>query len=167
VQLAFSGGLAGNVTKAINVLPIKTGAHYDYNQPPWATQCLFPADDDAWSADVSFQLNGITWQISIGQPGFGLAKPGSHPALPENLTGGSADDPNAVSISVTSNQSPDGNSSADANEYTYYTPPDHNNGAGTVTIEQGLTSGTVDIWLTPSQPDALMFHITGRWSCRP
>ena len=50
-------------------------------------------------------------------------------------------------------------------ETGYYTPQDHNDGAGTVVINPGLTSGTLDVWLTPSYPDPLLFHITGRWSC--
>lgn len=165
MQLVFSGGVSGQVTSASNVLPKKTDAHYNYNQPEWATQCVFPAGDGAWSAEIRFTLNSITWQISIGQPGFGLPQAGSHPALPENVTGSNMSDPNDVSIAVVSNRSPDGFGATAAGKYTYYTPPDHNNGAGTVAIDSGLTSGTVDVWRTPWAPDALQFHITGRWSC--
>lgn len=121
----------------------------------------------AWSANTSFQLNGGNWEISIEQPGFGVPKAGSHPALEQRLTGGAHNDPNAVSIAVTSQQSPDSASFSNGSElYSYYTPLDHNNGAGVVTIDPGLTSGTVDIWLTPFHPDPLQFRITGRWSCK-
>jgi hypothetical protein len=167
MQLVFSGGLNGQVTKAVNVLPVKKGANYDYHVPSWSTQCVFPADMGAWRAITSFQLNGGNWEISIGQPGFGVPKPGSHPALQETLTGGSSNDPNAVSIMVSSQQPPnEGGYSKGADSYAYYTPQDHNNGAGIVTIDPGLASGTVDIWLTPTWPQNLQFHVTGRWSCR-
>ncbi|MGW3447313.1 hypothetical protein [Streptomyces sp. NPDC001076] len=118
-----------------------------------------PADDGAWSANISFRLDGLIWEVTIGQPGFGRPKTGSHPALQETVTGGSDDDPNDVSIAVQSAKSPGADSD------TYYPPMDHNNGAGTVTINPGVTSGTLDIWNTPSYPDPLEFHITGRWSC--
>ena len=166
MQLAFTGGVTGQVTQAINVLPVKTGADSNYAQPAWSTQCLYPSGEGAWSATTTFRLNSVVWQVSIGEPGFGLPKAGSHTALPENMTGGGSDDPNAVSINVSSNQSPDGNSSFGADQYEYYTPQDHNHGAGEITIDPGFTSGTVDIWLTPTAPDALEFRIVGRWSCR-
>jgi hypothetical protein len=147
------------------VLPEATGAHYDYNQARWSTQCVFPADDGAWDATTSFVVKGITWQIEIGAPDFGVPTVGRHPALPPNLTGGTSDDQNAVSISVTSKQSPDGITYAYTDSYGYYTPQDHNNGAGEVTINRGLMSGTVDIWLTPSEPEGLVFRISGQWAC--
>ncbi|WP_369186540.1 hypothetical protein [Streptomyces sp. R08] len=159
VQLVFSGGLAGQVSQAVNVRPVKTGASYDYTPPDWATQCVMPAKDGAWSADISFRFHGLIWEITIGQPGFGRPKPGSHPALQETVTGGSGDDPKAVSIAVQSAKSPGGDFD------TYYPPMDHNNGTGTVTINSGLTSGTLDVWNTPSYPDPLEFRIKGRWSC--
>ncbi|MEV6504267.1 hypothetical protein [Streptomyces prunicolor] len=159
VQLVFSGGLAGHVSQAVNVRPLKTKASYDYTPPDWATQCVMPAKDGAWSADISFRFRGLIWEVTIGQPGFGRPKPGSHPAMQETVTGGSGDDPKAVSIAVQSVKSPGGDFD------TYYPPMDHNNGTGTVTINSGLTSGTLDVWNTPSYPDPLEFRIKGRWSC--
>jgi hypothetical protein len=166
IDLVFAGGVTGHATHALGVEPTAQGVHYDYAPPSWGTRCAMPAGDGAWSADVTVGVNGIRWQIEIGESGFGLPKPGSHPALPQTLTGGNADDPNAVSIAVTSDKSPDGQTNAGVgDQFTYYPPQDHNSGAGTVTINLGLTSGTVDIWLTPSEPDSLEFHISGSWSC--
>lgn len=159
VQLAISGGLTGHVSQAVNVRPLKTGAGYDYTPPDWTTQCVMPAEDGAWSANISFRFHGLIWEVTIGQPGFGRPKTGSHPALQETVTGGSGDDPKAVSIAVQSAKSAGGDID------TYYPPMDHNNGAGVVTINPGLTSGTLDVWNTPSYPDPLEFRIKGRWSC--
>lgn len=165
LDLVFSSGLTGSALQPVGVLPVATGVHSDYNPPAWGTQCAMPASDGAWSAAVGFQIKGITWEVNIGASGFGTPKAGSHPALPQTLTGGSNDDPNAVSISVISNKSPDGQDSAGATQYAWYTPQDHNNGAGTVVVNPDLTSGTLDIWLTDGEPDFLVFHLTGRWSC--
>ncbi len=54
---------------------------------------------------------------------------------------------------MVSDESPDGQDSAGATQYAWYTPQDQNNGAGTVVINPDLTSGTLDIWLTDGEPD--------------
>lgn len=169
VDLIFSGGITGRATQAINTRPVKTGAQYDYHSPDWATQCVMPAgdgawDDGAWSANITFRLNAVTWQVSISEPGSGLPSAGSHPAVQETVTN---DVGGSVSIAVTSNKSADGQSSLGATQYSYYTPMNHNSGTAKVTINPGLTSGTLDIWLTPDVPNPLVFHITGHWSCTP
>ena len=167
-DLVFSGGLSGSTKKAVDILPTKTGADYSYIAPEGSTQCVMPADNGSWAAQVTFQVNGIGWEVQIGASGFGVPNPGSHPALPQELTGGSGDDPNAVSIWVGSDKSPDNvvnGSGIGRFDVSYYVPQDHNNGAGTVTVNPGLTSGKLDLWLTPAQPDNLEFHLTGSWSC--
>ncbi|MCC3775809.1 hypothetical protein [Streptomyces sp. UNOB3_S3] len=162
LDLVFSGGLEGHITRTYRRLPRKTGAHYDYVPPAWSTQCVMPTQDGAWHANVSFQLDGTTWTVDIGQPGFGYPKPGSHPGVDETST--SFVD-GSVSLMVSSDKSPGAPASAGASEYTYYTPMNHNDGKGTVKINRGLTSGSIDVWLTPSAPDPLNFRLKGRWAC--
>lgn len=165
IDLTFSGDIKGHVSKASDVLPFKTGAHYDYASPDYSTQCVFPTDDGAWTANIGFRLNKVAWEIAIAAPDFGLPKAGRHPAVWETDAGGSNDVPHAVSIDIGSSKGPNGESPADGDEFTYYTPQEHDGGDGTVTINPSLTSGTVDIWLTPAEPENVEFHITGRWSC--
>lgn len=168
LDFTLSGGLSGSTAQAIDVLPIKTDADFDYNPPDGSTQCVMPDSQRSWEANMTFRVNGITWQVSIGGSDFNLPRIGAHPALPDTLTGGNSDDPNAVSIDVASDKSPDGVASGSGIgrfDVTYYAPPDHNNGAGAVVINNGATSGTLDIWLTPSEPDSLEFHLAGSWSC--
>lgn len=159
-DLTFSGAVFGNATQAVAPLPVKSGAHYDYNTPSWSTQCIMPADDGAWSATTTVRINGTRWELSIGNPGFGLPVAGSHTAVAQTST---RNHPGSVWIALRSDRLPDGTSNGDILGYAYGIPAEH--GDATVVIDPGLTSGTVDAWFTSLGLTTQDFHIGGKWSC--
>lgn len=169
-NLRFGGDIMGTARGALEVLHGKNGAHYDYTVPDGATQCVMPADDGSWEAQFTVRMNGINWEISIGNgASFGLPKPGKHYAVYDADTNGAS---NMLTLDIASDKAP---SSAVLGggpgkfQYVYYLPDDHNKGKALVTIDHGLTSGTLDAWLAPWQQEndqeKPLFHITGRWAC--
>ncbi|MGW2748080.1 hypothetical protein [Streptomyces sp. NPDC001450] len=169
-DLRFSGDIKGTARGALKVLHGKSGAHYDYTVPDGATQCVMPAGDGAWEAQFTVRMNGIDWEISIGNgASFGSPKPGKHIAVYDADTNGES---NVLTFDVASDKAPSsvvlGNGLGKF-QYVYYLPDDHNKGKALVTVDHGLTSGTLDAWLAPWQQEndqeKPLFHITGRWAC--
>ena len=163
-HLVLSGGLAGTVSQAVHVQPVKTGAHYDYNVGDGITQCVMPANDGAWSANIAFKLKGINWQLTLDNGNsFGSPKSGKHVLIEAGNDNGT--DPNDVGVYLASDQSPDGlgGGSGVGYGFNYYPPIDH--GDGTITISSAGTAGTINAWFTPSEADSLEFHIVGKWAC--
>ncbi|MGW2964933.1 hypothetical protein ACWDGI_41710 [Streptomyces sp. NPDC001220] len=169
-DLRFSGDIKGTVRGALKIQSVKTGAHYDYNTDDGVTQCVMPADDGAWSAQIIVRLKGIDWQITVSNgDSFGAPKPGKYPAVHETDVGFVK---NSLSFEVSSDKAPDstviGNGAGDF-QYAFYLPDDRNKGQAEVTIDSGLTSGTLDAWLAPfeqeNDQEKPLFHVTGRWSC--
>jgi hypothetical protein len=170
-NLRFSGDIKGTVRGALKVHATKTGAHYDYTGDDGVTQCVLPAKDGSWGAQIIVRLRGIDWQISMGNgDSFGAPKPGKYTAVYDNQVG---DVKNSLGIDVASDKAPDdtviGSGVGDF-QYIYYLPDDRNNGKAEVTIDPGLTSGTLDAWLAPFEQENYqerpLFHVTGRWSCK-
>ncbi|MFJ9628886.1 hypothetical protein ACIRU8_14415 [Streptomyces sp. NPDC101175] len=169
-SLRFSGDIDGTATGALRALRDKTGATYDYTVPDGATQCVMPGDLGSWEAQFTVRVSGIDWEISIANgASFGLPKPGEHSAVYDADTGGQA---NVLTFDIASDKAP--SSTVIGNgfgkfQYVYYVPDDHNKGKALVTIDRGLTSGTLDAWLAPWEQqydqEKPLFHITGRWSC--
>lgn len=169
-NLRFSGDIKGTAHGALKVLHSKTGADYDYTVPDGATQCVMPADDGAWEAQFTVRVDGIDWEISIGNgASFGSPKPGRHVAVYDADTGGEAD---ALTFDIASDKAPSGTvvgNGLGKFQYVYYLPDDHNKGRAMVMIDRGLTSGTLDAWLAPweqeNDQEKPLFHITGHWAC--
>jgi hypothetical protein len=163
LSLTLSGGLKGHATAALNQKPIKTGAHYDYNPGDGTTQCVMPADDGAWTAQMTFTAAGVTWELNLNNGNtFGSPKAGRHP-----LEDKSSIDGNTIGINLGSDKSPDGivGTSGVPFGYTFRMADDHN-WRGTVILDSGLQSGTIDAWIVPSEPgDNLEFHLSGTWRC--
>ncbi|MGW2748827.1 hypothetical protein [Streptomyces sp. NPDC001450] len=168
--MRFSGDIKGTARGALKVLHGKSGAHYDYTVPDGATQCVMPADDGAWEAQFTVRMNGIDWEISIGNgASFGSPKPGKHFAVYDADTNGAS---NVLTFDVASDKAPSsvvlGNGLGKF-QYVYHLPDDHNKGRALVTIDHGLTSGTLDARLAPweqeNDQEKPLFHITGRWAC--
>ena len=169
IDLSFSGDIKGTARSALNILPVKNGANYDYSVPDGATQCVMPAEEGAWSAQFTVRMNGADWEISIGNgASFGSPKPGKYPAVYDADTNGV---PNALTFDIASDKAPRsdvlGNGTGKF-QYVYSLAANHNNGQAVVTIDHGLTSGTLDAWLAPwmSDLEKPLFHVTGRWSCK-
>lgn len=169
-DLRFSGDIKGSTRGALKVLHGKSGAHYDYIVPDGATQCVMPADDGAWEAQFTVRMNGIGWEISIGNgASFGSPKPGRHFAVYDADTNGES---GVLTFDIASDKAPSSvvlGSGIGKFQYVYYLPEDHNKGRALVTIDHGLTSGTLDAWLAPweqeNDQEKPLFHITGRWAC--
>ncbi|MEW1648607.1 hypothetical protein [Streptomyces sp. NPDC091219] len=169
IDLRFSGDIKGIARSATNILPVKKGANYDYSAPDGATQCVMPAEEGAWSAQFAVRMSGVDWEISIGNgASFGSPKPGKYPAVYDADTDGI---PNALTFDIASDKAPRSDvlgNGAGKFQYVYGLAADHNNGQAVVTIDHGLTSGTLDAWLSPwlSDTETPLFHVTGHWSCK-
>ncbi|WP_159765066.1 hypothetical protein [Streptomyces sp. HM190] len=169
-NLRFSGDIKGTARGALKVLHGKSGAHYDYTVPDGTTQCVMPAADGSWEAQFTVRMNGIDWEISIGNgASFGSPKPGKHLAVYDADTNGTS---NTLTFDIASDKAPSSvvlGGGAGRFQYIYYLPDGHNDGKALVTIDHGLTSGTLDAWLAPWQQEndqeKPLFHITGRWAC--
>lgn len=169
-NLAFSGAVVGRATDSVALLA-PTSSTASESSSDWQTQCVFSHDgSDAWSATIVVKTAGNEWSIQInnadnsGQQGN--PKPGSYDGLepigpypPANTLGLRIVSQHGIASYI----NPDTN---DMTEFGYYTPTEHNNGDGAITINKGLESGTLDVWLTPITPSNLVFHIAGTWSCR-
>ncbi|MFI6567083.1 hypothetical protein [Streptomyces sp. NPDC050534] len=169
-SLRFSGDIQGTARGALKVRHGKDGAHYDYTVPEGATQCVMPADDGFWQAQFTVRVSDIDWEISIGNgASFGSPKPGKHLAVYDADTQG---EPNVLTFDVASDKAPSSvvlGGGAGKFRYVYYLPDDRNKGKALVTIDHGLTSGTLDAWLAPweqeNDQEKPLFHITGHWAC--
>ncbi|MEU6242287.1 hypothetical protein [Streptomyces sp. NPDC047024] len=169
-NLRFSGDLKGSAQGAVKVRAAKTGAHYDYTVDDGVTQCVMPADDAAWEAQINMRVNGVGWQINIdnGQS-FGYPKSGKHVARYYTEVD---PDKGELSFYIASDKPVSSNVVGNASgpfEYTYYIPYHPTQGRATVTIDPSSTSGTLDAWLVPwgqeLHLEKPLFHLTGRWSC--
>lgn len=166
-NLAFSGAVTATATTAATVWPVYTASAFDSNSgaPDWSTECVFAGGDSAaWSATVTVQTPGNLWTVTVANgESFGNPTPGPHTGVRETLV---RDYPGSLSLTVESQQ-PIASylQSAGATSYDYYIPTDRNNGTGSVSVDPSLTSGTVDVWVTPVTPSPLEVHITGVWSC--
>ncbi len=163
-HLVFSGAVTATATGSVAVQPefIATNLNTS-NAPNWTTQCTFAGDSTAdWAAVVTVDTPGNTWTFTIDNGNtFGNPNPGSH----EGSFISHADNPQALNLHVSSKQPiADSLLSAGATEYEYYAPQDHG-GAGTVTVDPGLRTGTLDVWLTPNVPNNREFRVVGPWSC--
>lgn len=168
-DLVFTGAVTATADAAVNVLPKTTTSNYGTaSTPGWSTQCVFDGDGTtAWSATVTVRTPGNEWSITISNgESFGNPNPGAYVGIEQPEANFPTD---ALSLGVESTgpiaagMEPDAD---DETDYGYYTPLDHNGGNGAVTVDKGLTAGTLDVWLTPDQPtNNVLFHLVGTWAC--
>lgn len=168
-DLAFSGAVSGTAVTTVDVLPKATTSNDgSVNSSGWSTQCVFDGDGTTvWSATIVVRTPGNEWSIEIAMFGQdpGNPKPGSHGGFEGQTNNPPAD---SLSLRVVSQHSVASYISPDTDgdtEFGYYTPMQDNGGDGAIVVDKGLTSGTLNVSLTPDTPANLVFNISGTWSC--
>jgi hypothetical protein len=169
-DLAFTGAVKATATSAVDVLPVYTPTAGSTAAAASAngTQCTVAGSGADWKAQITVTTPGNQWVIVIAADGtdFATPSPGKYQGL---------DTPNAprgaqtleLSVSSAEPLTP-ALAAVGASYYGYQTPADHNGGNGQVSVNSNLTSGTLDVWLTPDDPNGagMVFEISGDWSCR-
>lgn len=164
--LIFSGSVTGSATGSINVKPAATATSFDsVNASSWTTQCVVSGGEtSAWSANMTFKLGNNTWEIQISNGNnFGNPSAGKHAAVDQQ---NNRTNTGALLVYVASQQSiADNQFASDTNLYSYVTSV-QDGGTASVTIDSGLSSGTLDLWEVPFDSySSQNFHITGTWNC--
>lgn len=168
--LTFQGAVRATVGGADDVQPVYRPAPSPGPSPAGrsaiGTQCTLPGGGEDWSARITVTTPGNEWIITISEVGAQPAAPtpGGYQAVETPRAQGSA---GTLQLDVSSLEpiAPD-LAAAGAAIYGYQTPADRG-GSGAVTVNPGLTSGTLSVWLAPDAPQGakLLFEITGSWSC--
>lgn len=168
-DLTFTGAVKATATSAVDVLPVYTPTAGSTAAPsPNGTQCTVAGAGADWKAQITVTTPGNQWVIVIAADGtdFATPKAGQYQGLD---TPNAARGPQTLELSVSSSEPlTPGLAAVGASYYGYQTPADHNGGNGEVSVNSNLTSGTLDVWLTPDDPRgaALVFELSGDWSCR-
>ncbi|HEY3871763.1 MAG TPA: hypothetical protein VGM10_25600 [Actinocrinis sp.] len=167
--LTFTGAVKATANSAVDVLPVYSpSAGSTAPASPNGTQCTSAGSGSDWKAQITVTTPGNQWVIVIAADGTDFASPA--PGRYQGLdTPAAARGPQTLNLSVSSAEPlTPALAAVGASYYGYQTPADHNGGNGEVTVNSNLTSGSLDVWLTPDDPRGagLVFELSGDWSCR-
>lgn len=167
--LTFTGAVKGSANSAVDVLPVYSPSATSTAAPAQnGTQCTIAGAGADWKARITVTTPGNQWVIVIAADGtdFTSPAPGQYQGL-DTPTAARGSQTLELSVSSAEPLTP-ALAAVGASYYGYQTPPDHNGGNGEVTVNDNLTSGSLDVWLTPDDPRgaSLVFEISGDWSCR-